>query len=551
MSFKPLSPTIFTLLARALYRGVMQEPATTKIALGVAFAPVVADGIRLSQPNSEPLSKFLAGLEHSCYFPLILKGKFENHIVFAQYDPGDNDMNPQLFIDDSKTVPQASRSSSALGLHADVYVEYNTDMSQSAIDATSCGYRTLAAILSELSYVGGSNKLSRVQAFEVLMEALKMAASPVYIDDVREIENTNDVALRVAGSIRSEIALAKQNHDQAGNLTEAFLREFSKTPATKALETASLAKKDSNTPGQRVLDFMGFPKSGLAQRVLYFLSLGFVFRPIISTVKIFTEFLPASIDKTLGVLEGALKAYIPLASDKAKNPRAINAVIGIKSGARSAALGVVYTLRGIFATLSFIGGLLTSPVETASRLWQGKTAIKNPILRKIFAVGSGLLSLGIWTTILFFTLPLALPALASAIPAIAPAVSTLLAAFSTPLLTMAAASAAVLTAVIIRLGNVIAKKIDEPKPSRLDRALAYDIMADPNLGNFTHVGAEAPRATEPPKVAYVSPVTGQKLRCEPHKPVVKTPESQVPQTGADPDNSDAPPPRVQKVSPNP
>lgn len=547
MSFKPLSPSIFTLLAKALYGAILKEPPvadTVELKSGCTmhFKPIVADNIASSQRNLTPLSDFLATLNSSCFFPLILEGRVEDHIVFAEFVLGDNEMHPQLFISDSKTVPENSYSKSSLGLENTlVEVHYVTGQSQSGIDATTCGYRTLAAIMQTLRAGRAMPLASGVvtkSAFDTLMLALQKVAKPAAdLDDDEDL----DEASAIARSIQTEIDLAKSNHDQSGILTENFLKELNKTPATKALESASLAKQDSTTTGQRVLDFIGFPKKGTAQRAFYFLSLAFVFRPIISSVKVFTELLPMILDKAFGVLESRLKAYTPLASAKAKNPRAIDAVVGIKSGARSLALGVVYTLRGVFATIGFIGGLLTSPIETASRLWQGKTAIKNPIARRILAIGSGLVSIGMWSALLFFALPAILPALAAAIPAIAPAISALLGAFSTPLLALAAGTAAILSATIIRLGNVIAKKIDAP--SRLERALIYDLKVEGDIGGFTDIPELKPR--EPGITAYTNPVTGlQELGAHP-VPGAKIPANPAPQTVYDPDTADGPPPRVQ------
>lgn len=538
MSFKPLSPIMFTLLAKALYRAFYPTSAIPSglplLPLNdfynIFLTPVIAKELKWDaegKPKSpcNTVADFVQELQAPCCFPLIIKGVTEEHIVFAQYFIGDGDKLPFLYIFDSKSTPKSSSTASALGFsEQDLVIEYQPGNSQSNLDASTCGYHTLAKILDELADATGI-KLTK-NAFTLLIDALTYAADAT----TSGIERADAMSIRIAEAIRTQITDEKSVDPQASEVTQAFLVDFNKSPTVKAMESASLVKRESTSVRQRVLDFIGFPKSGVAQRVFYFLSLAFVFRPLITTIKLATEFLPMQVDEALGGLEESLKAFIPLANKSTKNQRLIDTVVAIKASARSVGLAVVYFLRGVFSTVGFVGGLLTSPIETATRLWEGKSTIKNPIVRKVSAVLSLLVSIGLWLAILFFALPAALPALAVAIPALAPVVGSLLSAFSTPLLALAAGSAATLVATILRLGSIIAKKIDElgDGENRFKRALKYDLEAGFSVPGSESLSQEpeAQPKPEPNRAAYAA--------------ILVDPESKV---LADPKSPDGPPRR--------
>jgi hypothetical protein len=140
--------------------------------------------------------------------------------------------------------------------------------------------------------------------------------------------------------------------------------------------------------------FMGWPKEGkTSQKIIYFLSLGFITSPLISLLKTFLQFPIHAIGESMHYLRNKLMLQTPHSL--------------VIQFLRS--IGIVFTaaIEGVSNTLGFIINTIMSPIDNFKVSWKNNKAL---------GVLSGLLSLGVLVSVALFVLPLAFSQLANYLP---------------------------------------------------------------------------------------------------------------------------------------
>ncbi len=149
--------------------------------------------------------------------------------------------------------------------------------------------------------------------------------------------------------------------------------------------------------------FLGWPAKGRAAKVVYFLTLGFVFNPVVNLIKLPTEFLFNALSQTANYLRNALMMWVPTNY--------------FTQSLRSALLLVTAATQYSFKGISLTLGLVTSPITSAQ-----KALAIHPLL----GILSMVLSIVAYSALVVFAAPAAAGLLGPVFAAIAlPAIKLL------------------------------------------------------------------------------------------------------------------------------
>ncbi|MFC7782550.1 hypothetical protein [Legionella taurinensis] len=240
---------------------------------------------------------------------------------------------------------------------------------QSFYDGVSCGYHHAAQLLALKGLIMQSKRLT----VDALLDKLR---NPVH---------------------ESSEALEKTPYEsQATNRFLAFMK--------KAWLDTYLPDKieEERDPLHFGHYFMGWPsQKGTFRKVVYFLTLGFIFNPLINVIKL-PELLANGVSESFSFLKNSLIAWAPT------HP----ATQFFRSGLLLSTIG----LQGLFKGLYFAIRTVTSPVTSFKAAWR-----VHPALGMLSAV----VSLTAYASLLYFAAPVVVPMLMAASPAAAPVFNAL------------------------------------------------------------------------------------------------------------------------------
>ncbi|QRN03079.1 hypothetical protein GH742_03935 [Legionella sp. MW5194] len=148
--------------------------------------------------------------------------------------------------------------------------------------------------------------------------------------------------------------------------------------------------------------FMGWPsKEGTLRQVGYFLTLGFIFNPLINVIKL-PELVANGVSESFSFLKNSLIAWAPT------HPAT--------QFFRSGLLLTIIALQGLFKGLYFAIRTVTSPITSFKEAWRVHPAL---------GILSAVVSLSAYAALVYFAAPVVVPMLMAAAPAAAPVFNAL------------------------------------------------------------------------------------------------------------------------------
>lgn len=388
-------------------RGVTEKHVVT------AYCSAGRQNIQIFDSKASNPSKFFSSLAATQLGTLVLS-------LFRSLVP-----SPRQTITLSDASYRMYPDNNQLGQNRQFTADYTALGTQSFFDGVSCGYHSAATILICRELIAAGEDINR-----------------------------ENILARTNNPVNEATILLKETNPKKVN--NAFFAFMKKAWFDTVMPLGDEKEREASYFRHY---FLGWPKEGSVKKALYLVFLGFIFFPLINSIRRPLEFTLNAFSEVANLAKNQLIAWAPTTPGR--------------QYLRSALILLAYGFQGLFTGTYLLLRTVTSPITSFKAAQQ----INNPVLRTMLSVLSVILSFTAFAALAYFAAPavliIAAPSTATALTPILTALaypfSQLFALMGISLAPVTAAVATVITSsALFAVAKEIVSKVFSKSPEKND-----------------------------------------------------------------------------------